>query len=97
MRQRRSETVLEVGVDFGGSGSGSQREVQIFKGEKVRSEAPCVVARRDLMLRQVHVVAAQLNHTNFNAVSTNITSALFGQLTSANDPRIMQLGLKFYF
>jgi len=37
------------------------------------------------------------NHTNFNAVSTNITSATFGQVTSANDARIMQLGLKFYF
>jgi hypothetical protein len=49
------------------------------------------------MLRQVHVVAAQLNHTNFNAVSTNITSALFGRVASANDPRIMRLGLKFYF
>jgi hypothetical protein len=49
------------------------------------------------MLRQVHVVAAQLNHTNVNALSTNFTSALFGQVTSANDPRIMQLGLKFYF
>jgi hypothetical protein len=37
------------------------------------------------------------NHTNFNAVSTNVTSGNFGQVTSARDPRIMQLGLKMYF
>ncbi|HEV2617241.1 MAG TPA: carboxypeptidase regulatory-like domain-containing protein [Candidatus Acidoferrales bacterium] len=37
------------------------------------------------------------NHTNFNALSTNITSSSFGKVTSANDPRILQLGLKLYF
>ena len=37
------------------------------------------------------------NHTNFGAVGTNITLSTFGKLTSANDARIMQLGLKLYF
>jgi hypothetical protein len=38
-----------------------------------------------------------LNHTNFNAVNTQFGSTLFGQVTSARDPRIMQLGLKLNF
>ena len=37
------------------------------------------------------------NHTNFNAVNTQFGSAIFGQVTSARDPRIMQLGLKLNF
>jgi hypothetical protein len=38
------------------------------------------------------------NHTNFDGVGTNIsTTSTFGQITSARDPRIMQLALKFYF
>jgi hypothetical protein len=38
-----------------------------------------------------------LNHTNFAAVTTSFISASFGKVTTTNDPRIMQLGLKFYF
>lgn len=37
------------------------------------------------------------NTTNFRAVSTNVTAANFGQVTSTRDPRTMQLALKFYF
>jgi hypothetical protein len=37
------------------------------------------------------------NHTNFGTVGTNITLSTFGKVTTANDPRIMQLGLKLYF
>jgi len=37
------------------------------------------------------------NHTNFGTVGTNITLSTFGKVTSANDPRILQLGLKLYF
>jgi hypothetical protein len=37
------------------------------------------------------------NHTSFNAVSYNINSTNFGQLTSAHDPRNLQLGLKLNF
>jgi len=32
------------------------------------------------------------NHTNFAAVTTSFISASFGKVTTANDPRIMQLG-----
>jgi hypothetical protein len=37
------------------------------------------------------------NHTNPLAVNTTRTSALFGQVTSTRDPRLIQLGLKLYF
>jgi len=37
------------------------------------------------------------NHTQFNQVSTQLGSSNFGQVTSAFDPRIFQLGGKIYF
>jgi hypothetical protein len=37
------------------------------------------------------------NHTEFNNVSTTFSSGNFGALTSAHDPREIQLGLKLYF
>lgn len=37
------------------------------------------------------------NHTNFDAISTNITSSTYGRVTGVRDPRIMQMGLKFNF
>jgi hypothetical protein len=37
------------------------------------------------------------NHTQFDAVSTNLGDSRFGQVTSAYDPRVLQLGGKIYF
>jgi hypothetical protein len=37
------------------------------------------------------------NHTNFRALSTNVTSGTFGQVTTVRDPRTIQLGVKFLF
>lgn len=37
------------------------------------------------------------NHTNFRALSTNITATTYGQVTTTRDPRIMQVALKLYF
>lgn len=37
------------------------------------------------------------NHTEFNNVSTTFSSGNFGAVTSAHDPREIQLGLKVYF
>src|SRR5579884_3560157 len=37
------------------------------------------------------------NHTQFNGVSSTYSSSNFGQVTSVWDPRVFQLGAKFYF
>jgi hypothetical protein len=37
------------------------------------------------------------NIVNFNGLSTNVTAANFGQVTSTRDPRTIQLGAKFYW
>jgi hypothetical protein len=37
------------------------------------------------------------NHTQLTGLQTSVTSGNFGQLTSANSPRIFQLGAKFLF
>jgi len=37
------------------------------------------------------------NHTQFQNVSTTFTSSNFGQVTSAFDPRVFQLGMKAFF
>ena len=38
-----------------------------------------------------------LNHTNFNNPITSYTSSLFGHITTARDPRQLQLALKLLF
>jgi hypothetical protein len=38
-----------------------------------------------------------INHVNFNAPVTALNSAVFGQIQTAGDPRIMQFALKFTF
>lgn len=37
------------------------------------------------------------NHTQFNGIGTTFSNSNFGQVTSAFDPRIFQLGGKIYF
>lgn len=38
------------------------------------------------------------NHTNFRAIaSTNVTSTLFGQISTVRDPRTIQFGAKLFF
>jgi hypothetical protein len=38
-----------------------------------------------------------MNHTNFSAVSTAFNSSTFGQVTSALDPRILEVALRYQF
>src|SRR5262249_27045827 len=37
------------------------------------------------------------NHTNFRTLTTNVTSAGFGQVATVRDPRTLQLGAKLIF
>ncbi|MBO0798198.1 MAG: hypothetical protein J2P31_05195 [Blastocatellia bacterium] len=37
------------------------------------------------------------NHTQWSGVSASLSSANFGRVTSARDPRITQLGLRLVF
>jgi len=37
------------------------------------------------------------NHTQFNGIDSGSTDSNFGQITSAYDPRVLQLGAKFHF
>jgi len=38
-----------------------------------------------------------LNHPNFNGPVANISSSNFGQITTASDPRILQVSMKLIF
>ena len=38
-----------------------------------------------------------INHANFSAPNTNLSSATFGRITAAGDPRILQFALKLHF
>jgi hypothetical protein len=38
-----------------------------------------------------------INHANFSAPNTNLSSSSFGRITSASDPRILQFALKLHF
>lgn len=38
-----------------------------------------------------------LNTTNFRAINATVTSTSYGTVTSVRDPRVIQLGVKFYF
>jgi hypothetical protein len=37
------------------------------------------------------------NHTNFNSVDSSLEDGSFGQVTTAHEPRIIQIGAKLYF
>jgi hypothetical protein len=37
------------------------------------------------------------NTTNYRTLTTNVTSAQYGQVTAFRDPRTIQLGVKFNF
>lgn len=64
-------------------------DVSLFKNTKLRGENMYLQFRAETF--------NVFNHTNFGAVGTNITLSTFGKVTTANDPRILQLGLKLYF
>jgi hypothetical protein len=53
---------------------------------------------REKQTVQIRVEAFNLfNHSNFNAPTLALNSATFGQILTAQDPRIMQLAAKYVF
>jgi hypothetical protein len=72
-------------------GPGAQRwDLSLFKNIRIAESA-----KLQFRAEAINV----FNHTNFNAVATSFAagSATFGHVTSARDPRVMQLALKFSF
>jgi hypothetical protein len=64
-------------------------DLSLFKNTKLRGENMYLQFRAETF--------NLFNHTNFATVTTSFISASFGKVTTANDARIMQLGLKLYF
>jgi hypothetical protein len=58
---------------------------------------------KDFRLRERHKVEFRseffnvLNHTNFDGVVTTLGNGSFGRVTSARDPRILELALRYSF
>jgi Carboxypeptidase regulatory-like domain len=80
---------------FGNAGTGIIRgpglvnfDVTLQKNFKIREQ---------LGLQFRAEVFNVFNHSNFTTVSTNYGSGTFGQLTAANDPRIMEFALRLHF
>jgi hypothetical protein len=80
---------------FGNAGVGSIAGPGYWQFDAALSRAFQLRERRRIELR-----AEAFNVTNratWNDPATNINSNIFGQITSAKDPRIMQFALKYFF
>jgi hypothetical protein len=80
---------------FGNSPKNMLRGPRYFNTDVALLKVTNVTARIGLQFR------AELfnifNNVNFNAPNSNVSSAQFGRITSALDPRILQFGLKLLF
>jgi hypothetical protein len=63
--------------------------MSLFKSIVIKENGPTVQLRFESF--------NTFNHTQFNGIDANSTDANFGQITSAYDPRTLQLGAKFNF
>ena len=60
-----------------------------------------VALSRRFAVHEKHVIELRaeafniLNHAHFDNPNTTLSSALFGQITTAEDPRIMQFAIKY--
>ncbi len=80
---------------FGNAGKNSLRAPGYFDIDAAVSRNFALYERLHLQLR--FEAFNVLNHPNFNAPVTSISAANFGQVTSAQDPRILQAAAKFTF
>jgi len=70
-------------------GPGLQRwDISLFKNTKIGEST-----RLQFRAEAFNI----FNHTNFDTVRLTLQSSTFGRILSTRDPRIMQLGLKYYF
>jgi hypothetical protein len=80
---------------FGSAGHNSLRAPGYFDVDVALTREFRFVERFTLQARGEAFNA--LNHPNFGAPNANISSATFGQIRSARDPRIMQASIKLIF
>jgi len=80
---------------FGNAGHNSLRGPGLFDIDLAVSREFRFIERFSLQIRAEAFNV--LNHPNFGSPSANISSSSFGQITSANDPRILQGSMKLVF
>ena len=80
---------------FGNAAHNSLRGPGYFDVDVAVSRQFKLLERLSLQVRAEAFNA--LNHPNFGAPNANISSASFGQITSASDPRILQASMKLVF
>ena len=80
---------------FGNSAKNMLRGPRYFNTDLALLKVTNVTERIDLQFRAEFFNI--FNNVNFNAPNSNVSSAQFGRITSALDPRIVQFGLKLLF
>jgi hypothetical protein len=80
---------------FGSSGKNMIRGPKYFNADVALLKVTNLTGRVGLQFRAEFFNI--LNNVNFNAPNSNVSSAQFGRITSALDPRILQFGLKLLF
>ncbi len=80
---------------FGNSGKNMLRGPNYFNTDVALLKVTNISNRVGLQFRAEFFNI--FNNVNFNAPSSNVSSAQFGRITSALDPRILQFGLKLLF
>jgi hypothetical protein len=80
---------------FGNSGKNMVRGPRYFNTDLALLKVTNVTSRVGLQFRAEFFNI--FNNVNFNAPTSNVSSAQFGRITSALDPRILQFGVKLLF
>ena len=80
---------------FGNSGKNMVRGPRYFNTDLALLKVTNVTGRVGMQFRAEFFNI--FNNVNFNAPTTNVSSAQFGRITSALDPRILQFGVKLLF
>jgi hypothetical protein len=90
-----SAFVLNAPGTFGNSGKNILRAPRFFDVDLGLLKSNKITERVSTQFRAEFFNV--FNNVNFNAPSANVSSASYGQITSAGDPRILQLALKLQF